>query len=392
MCMSCVDSWAQTKSVNNAYFNCDLVCAFVTMATYCYTGTAIYLLLQSFLFDSFPRSEHLLSTLPCLSISVGGCSEMNCSNDSSNCSYLGESQSLNGPGFGSFCLLMALLGVAASALTVLTVVALCMARSMGKQLRIYLINMLVAVLVMAGALLIFSVLPVVLVFADTELPPITFCRMLAWLFGVSGYARPLSVTAYSVVVLAIVRFGKKDWKMLYSVLSIVMLWIIALVVNINFLVPSVSAVQYFEGVVCFTDTSASNTGVLYVFSFIRIVFGNIIPLAVCIIIPVYCLWFIKKHTVTGDAAYQKAITRLALFLVTGNAVNAAASLLILICAYFSAAFASVYILLGFGMLSLLSTPIFVIIFIKLVRDQMKDIITCHYRRSNAIQPLEQKVL
>lgn len=312
---------------------------------------------------------------------------MNC--DTSNCSYPGESQRLNGPAFASLCLLMTMLAVAVFALSMLTIVALCMARSMAKHLRIFLINILVTVLVMGGALLILSALSVIRVFADPGLPPLPFCRVIAWLYGVGGYARPLSVSAYSVVVLASVRFGKKGWKTLYSAMAIAMLWITVLIMNIVLLVPAISVVQYFEGVVCFADTNASNTEILSVFSGIRIIFGNMIPLAICIVIPVYCLHYIRKNTVIRDTAYKKAIARLALFLVTGNAINAAAGVLTVICAYFSATFVSVCILIMFGVLSLLSTPIFIIMFLKVVQDQLKAIITCHCSHSSAIHPLKQ---
>ena len=312
----------------------------------------------------------------------------NCSNGTSNCSHLGEGQELDGPGFGAFSLLMVLLSVAQCVLMILTIVALCMARSMSKHLRIFLINILVAALVMGGTFLVLTMLPVILVFAETGLPPVLLCRLLVWALGVGGYARPLSVAAYSIVVLVNVKFGKKDWKTLYSSLSIAILWLIALVMNTILLLPQVTTLQYLGGVMCYTDTDASIVEVLSVFSFIRLVFGSVAPLAVCIVIPIYTLYYIRKHTISGDAGYTKAVTRLALFLVTGNAVNFAGTLLIVVAAYFSTAAVSVYLLIGFGVPSLLPTPIFIIMFLKLVQDQMKAIITCHCSHSHAIHPMQ----
>ena len=103
----------------------------------------------------------------------------NCSNGTDNCSHLGgEGQGLDSPGFGVISLLLALLSVAQCALMILTVVALCMARGMSKHLRIFIINILVAVLVVGGACFIITAQSVVPVFADTKLPPIVFCRLL----------------------------------------------------------------------------------------------------------------------------------------------------------------------------------------------------------------------
>ena len=239
---------------------------------------------------------------------------------------------------------------------------------------------------MGIAFLMFIVLSVILVFAETGLPPILFCRLLVWVLGLGGYARPPSVSAYSVAVLVTVRFGKKDWKVLYSGLPIAILWLIVLVMNMIVLVPPVTVVQYLEGVACFIDSPASFTEVGVVFAFVHVVFGNVTPLVVSVVTPVYCLHYITKHSISGDTEYKKAISRLALFLITGNAVNLAGNLLISVCAFISYASVSVYLLYGFGVLSLFSAPIFIIMFLKVVQDQIKAIITCHSNHSRRIQP------
>ena len=55
---------------------------------------------------------------------------------------------------------------------------------------------------------------------------------------------------------------------------------------------------------------------------------------------------------------------------------------------YSFASLSVYLLYGVGVFSLLPTPIFIITFLKVVRDQMKTIITCHCSHFHQIQPLQ----
>ena len=206
--------------------------------------------------------------------------------------------------------------------------------------------------------------------------------------GVEAYARLLNVSAHTVVVLAYVRFGKKDWKTQYSGLSVAVLWIIALATNTVILVPPVTNMQYLDRVVCYTNSDASIVEAVFVFTSIRLIFGSIAPLVVCIVIPVYCLHYTRKHSITGDTGYTKAITRLALFLVTGNVVNLAGTLLITVAAYFSATSVSVYILYGFGVISLLPTPIVIIMFLKSVQNQMKAVVTCHCSHSTAVHPAQ----
>ena len=133
---------------------------------------------------------------------------------------------------------MALLSVALCALAILTIAALCRARTMSKHLRIFLINILAGVLVMGSAFLLLTALSVILVLAKPKLPPIYFCYVVYYIFGVGALSRPLNLTLYSVVVLVTVRCGKKDWKMLYSGLSLAILWLVLLAISIIFLVPS----------------------------------------------------------------------------------------------------------------------------------------------------------
>ena len=310
----------------------------------------------------------------------------NCSNGTSNCSHL-EGGLLDGPGFGVFSLLMALLSVVLCALTILTIAALCMARTMSKHLRIFLINILAGVLMMGIAFVLFTTLSVILVFAKPKLPSIFLCHVLTSTLAVGVFSRPLNLALYSLVVLITVRFGKKDWKMLYSGLAVAINWLVVLVIIIAYLPPSVAAVQYFDGVACFPDEE--DTGSEIVLRYIRvpiIAFCNLLPLAVSVVTPAYCLCYIRKHSISGNIGYKKAISRLALFLVTGNAVNVAGNLLLILAAVFSNASVSVYLLYGFGVLSLFPAPIFIIMFLKAVRDQMRAIITCHRSHSHQIRP------
>ena len=353
--------------------------------------TALYILTDhqggniccSYTIASYPQRECLF----------GHFEEMeNCSNGTSNCSHLGEGQELDGSVFGVFSLLMALLSVAHCALTILTIAAICKARSMPKQLRIFFINILVGVLLMGSAFIILTVLSVILVFTETGLPPILLCYALYYVIGVGIHARPLNLTLYSVAVLVTVRFGKKDWKTLYTGLSIAIVWLIALSASTIFVVPSVSSHQYFEGVACFPDAGVSSSSILVVYMFIRTIFGNVVPLVAIIVIPIYCLHYIKKHSISGDTGYKKAVSRLALFLVTGSAVYLVGNLLIGFATFFSSASVAVYFLYGVGVFSLLPTPIGIIIFLKAVQDQMKTIMTCHCSHFHQIQPLQEPIV
>ena len=310
----------------------------------------------------------------------------NCSNGSSNCSEQREVQAL---GFGVSCVLLTVLMVAVCALMILTIASLCKMHSMAKVLRIHLINILVAGLLMGGTFILATLSSATLAFTNAETPPLLFCRFVVLTFSVGSIVRPLNVASFSIVVLLIVRFGKKDWKALYSGVSVAALWIAALVVNVFVLVPPVFHAQYIQGLACFPDASRGVREVQLVYSCVSIGLGTVAPLVVCVVIPAYVLYYIKGHTVTGDSDYDKGIVRLALFLVTGNLIHLAGGLLTVTGAYFST-FVSVYFLYIFSLLSLVPIPILIIIFLKSVRDEMKAIVTCKCRPSSSkVHPIVQ---
>ena len=72
--------------------------------------------------------------------------------------------------------------------------------------------------------------------------------------------------------------------------------------------PSVTFVQYFEGIACYIDSTASFTGVGILFALIHIVFTNVAPLIVSFAVPLYYLHYIRKHSITGLTGCKKAVS------------------------------------------------------------------------------------
>ena len=159
-------------------------------------------------------------------------------------------------------------------------------------------------------------LSVFLVLAETGLFPIQFCHFLFFVLGAGDLLRPLTLSAYSVVVLSQWRSRTKTGRIrcyIHSGLSIAIPRLIALVTRVVYIVPSVTTVQYLEGVVCYPDTAASSIEVhsKTVFTVLdinvkdskhslRVAFGNVAPLLVSTQIPAYCLHYIKKHSISEN--------------------------------------------------------------------------------------------
>ena len=136
--------------------------------------------------------------------------------NSTNCSV--NDPNLAGPGFGAFFILVLLLVITAIILNVTIITSLCVAHSVSKLMRIFLINLLVAGMSLAlfGASFVLS--GIILNFTSLPPPDLGFCRFLVWGTGVGIVTRLYSLVGFSLVVLLIVRFNKKEMKTLYIVL------------------------------------------------------------------------------------------------------------------------------------------------------------------------------
>ena len=70
-------------------------------------------------------------------------------------------------------------------------------------------------------------------------PPRYLCRVYLWLFGVGSAARPWSLAAFSLSVLAIVRFGKQTISLQYAAVIITILWLVPIAINLYIVLPYV---------------------------------------------------------------------------------------------------------------------------------------------------------
>ena len=285
---------------------------------------------------------------------------------------------LDSPGLMAYSILMTVIILVAGVVMGITVVALTMARSIPRPLRLFLINLLLAGLFMALGEVFIVGTSAVLVVAGSEQPrpPRYLCRVYIWMFCVGSAARTWNLAAFSLSVLAIVRFGKKTITLCYAAVVIIILWIIPIAISTFVLFAYVFEAQFVQGVACYPDDN--NTIYMqarHTFTAIWVTAGGLIPMTVSIAVPIICLCYIKKNIVTEDTHYRKGIAKFSLFLVLGGVINMAGQLIPGIVAYYAEA-PGVYVTYGFASVSLLPTPIIIIAYLKPVQEQAKKMFTC----------------
>ena len=300
----------------------------------------------------------------------------NCTNFSVN------DPNLAGPGFGTFMVLILLVVVTSIVLNVTIITALCAAHSLSKLMRIFLINLLVAGVSLAlfGASFVLS--GIILNFTSLPPPDLGFCRFLVWGIGVGVVTRLYSLVGFSLVVLLIVRFNKKDMKTLYIALFISSIWCVSVFLNTHILITPIYAVQYYDDVACLPRTlNASIIEELrYVSTAIFLIFGGITPLTISTVVPIVVLCYVRCNTIAEGSSYNKGIAKFALFLIAGNLINFISQTAAALIAYASEP-SGMYVSLFAGSISLIPTPIMILIFVKPVRAQVTKMLCCARLRS-----------
>ena len=292
-----------------------------------------------------------------------------------NCSV--DNPNLPAPGFSAFVIILLLLVVAAIVLDVTTITALCVAHSVIKLMRIFLINLLVPSVILSLIGGLYALYGLTLNF--TSLPPdLKFCRFLVWAYSVGAVARLYSLAGFSIVVLLIVRYNKKEMKVLYIVLFLALIWCVSNLLNVHYLVTPIFPVMYYNGVACLpADPGIIMTYVSYT---ILVIFGGLTPLTISIVVPIVVLCYVRHNTMTGGSSYNKGMAKFALFLVAGNFINFVGQAVAVLIVYDPQP-SRLYLSYLIVAISLIPTPIMTLIFVEPVRTQVTKVICCTRIRS-----------
>ena len=315
----------------------------------------------------------------------------NCTNNSVNCSAVG---SQDGAGdYAALGVLIPLMGGVTFALNIPTIIALCMAHTINSALRFLLISTLTSGLLISGTFILPSLIALVTVFSDAPPPPLFLCRFNWWLGNIATLSRTFSVLAFTMIVMITVRYGKNVIKPLYIVLSLIAVWAGPLPITFQYQVPQFYGIKYISGVVCLplVDDAVIFRARLF-FTVFVLSFGCWIPLIICIVLPIVVLCYIKKHSVTGDKEYNKAIAKLSLFLVSGSLIKAITVTIISILVYVTTVpiVSIIYSTFIIRVLSLYPTPFFIVAYLKPVRKEMKKFIMMFLHHRSPLQSFSMK--
>ena len=201
--------------------------------------------------------------------------------------------SLNSPGFMVFSILLALITLVAGLMMEFTIIPLLKATSVPETLCLFLVNLLLAGLLLALVLFLAVCAAVGLINVSAHSPrPLYLCRVYLLAFGTSTVTRLWSSAASSFAILAAVRFGKKTISAWLAAVIIIALWLVPIVVCLFVLLPYVFEAQFLHGVACILDI---NRAIIppghYTFIASWTIFGGLTPLIISIIVPIVCFYY-----------------------------------------------------------------------------------------------------
>ena len=289
-----------------------------------------------------------------------------------------EDASLNSHVFMAYSILLVVIALVAGLMIGFNVFALLMATVIPRPVRFFLINLLLAGLLVTVVVVFVAGTSTVLVVVGTHhpAPPSYLCRVYLWLFASGVTARLWNLAAFSLSVLAIVRFGKKTISPHFTAIIITLLWLVPLTIPAYVLLPYVYEIQFVHGVACFPDNN--RTVIIqarHTFLAIWTIFGGFTPLTISIAVPIYCLCYIRKNIVTDGTQYRKGMAKFSLFLMVGATINILGQVLPGLLSYYSTA-TGVYLSYGSAVVSLLPTPIIVMAYLKPVQEKLQTMFTC----------------
>ena len=194
---------------------------------------------------------------------------------------------------------------------------------------------------------------------------------------IGGNARSAFLLVFAVVVVVIIKCSNSAVNFKCLVISAKVVWIACGAVALLLLIPGVIEFDSFR---CTIDAFLHAGPQLWIFAVLYFPFFAILPFTLTAIMPVYALCYIRSNAVSENAGSLKPMVKFALFLLIGNMLCfmglSVAVAIALITRQFTYVEEEVlfflvrmyYVLLA---LSLVPTPILILVYFKPVRIQMR---------------------
>ena len=207
------------------------------------------------------------------------------------------------------------------------------------------------------------------------------CRLMLWVMASGGTARLMYMTTFTITVYVLVRYGARKMKIWVAVVAVVGVWIGSLLSNTIIFSPDIMQITSRDNRSCIPRGTGYKTFIrTFVFNAAYVLLG----FAVSVFSPIATIWYIRHNTVSGDITLVKAMVKFTIFLILGNVINFFGHIVPLTLATFALDGMNSHTLeKAFSytqgvliLISLIPTPVLILIYFRPVRQRMKRMLCC----------------
>ena len=262
---------------------------------------------------------------------------------------------------------------------ILLLVAIIVERSLPGTIRFILSNIVIASEVVIFGIAIILVQNVILSGWRHLSSSLFVCRLTYVTLTSGAAARLMYMATFAITVYVLVRHGPAKLRFRLSFPAGILLWFLAIILNTALFSTDVLEITFHDGSAC-APHGKNVTTPLYTFTYI-VVYG-LSSFTLGVIFPLLSVCYVRKHTISGDKQVLKGMIKFAIFLLVGNSMNFIGISIPILFATFAPSGEEYYTLEKafnytegiFLMLSLIPTPIILLIFFKPVRHRLKKIV------------------
>ena len=264
---------------------------------------------------------------------------------------------------------------------ILLILAIALEKSIVGILRVVLINIITAGLVVNVGLILGAITNVIISGCSCpELRPSDLpCQLSVWLIVSGGAARLMYMAIFAISINILVRYGARKMKIWVAIVAVIGVWLAVLLPNAVVFSPDIIRITIYDDNLCAVHRTGYKT-FIYAFGYTT-VYG-LLGFAVSVFSPIATIWFIRHNTISGDITLVKAMLKFTVFLVLGNVINFVGQTIPLLLAKSAPArkdrnsleIASGYVVVILILLSLVPTPVLILIYFRPVRQRIKRIL------------------
>ena len=274
---------------------------------------------------------------------------------------------------------------------ILLTVTIVIEKSIARTLRLVLVNIVTAGQVVIVGIIMIAIANVIISGCwCPELRPSDFvCRLMVWVIVSGGAARLMYMTTFAISVYILVRYSAKKLKLWVAIVAVVGVWVAVLLPNAAVFSPDMLLITFHDNHTCAVHGTGYKT-FIYAFGY-TIVYG-LVGFVVSVVCAICTIWFIRHNTISGDVTLVKAMIKFSVFLVLGNIINFVGQTTPLLFAAFTPvgkdwytlekAFSYVEVI--FILLSLVPTPVLILMYFKPVRKRIKRILCSACKKKTAV--------